>query len=117
MGEQMDPKAIELTLEKVALELLGGMFPGVDVAVYYQIAGDQVEAYLRGLGDQEQVMDQVDQFYKLYNAALNKTASTYVLITGKGDDKNVDKLMRNYEALVKIYLENKGIRIRDRTGT
>ena len=109
MAEDYDPEALESAFEDIALELLGGMFPRVDVASYYRAAVKHVEDDIRGHRDQVRIVGSMDAFSRLWYVALNRVASAYVLITGRRDEEGVDRLMGRYEALMRIYLEDRGL--------
>lgn len=109
MSEEFNLDEMRSSLDGLALELLGGMFPGVDVDAYYRAAEEYVEGCLERDPDYRRFAEGGGPVEGLVYTSMEKVASAYVLITGRRDRERVERVLRNYEVMVGDYMEAEGL--------
>lgn len=100
---------IKSCLDGLALELLRGRFPNVDVEPYYKMA----EAYINNATRHNKVyrlnMGGNRPIETLFLLAMDALALAYVLLSGKRDEEKVGRLLKDFETMVGDYLEGAGL--------
>ena len=100
---------VKASLDSLALELLRGRFPSVDVEPYYKLSGACVDETTRRDKRYRRNMRGNSSLEALILLSMDMVASAYVLISGKRDCGKVRVLLRDFETLVGDYLESVGI--------
>ena len=116
MGERKPllPAALKLvkikySLDNLALELLKGRFPSVDVEPYYRLAEAYIEKTLRSNRAYRRNMMRNSTLETLILLSMDAVATAFVLITGNKDEDGVNGLLKDYERMVGDCLKGMGL--------
>jgi len=110
--ERLGLAEVKNRLDSLALELLRGRFPNVDVEPYYRLAEGYVEERMRRDEAYRRRMEGENPLETLITFSMDKVASAYAFISGKKDKERVDRLLKDFEMMVGDYLESVGLFIR-----
>jgi len=102
---------VKASLDRLALELLRGRFPNVDVEPYYRAAEAYVDETMRRDKGYKLNMRDNNPLETLILLSMDRVASVYVLICGKRDEEKVNGLLKDYERMVGDYLKSIGLLI------
>ena len=97
---------IKTSLDRLALELLRGKFPNVNVEPYYRMSEAYIDETLRHDKQYKHNMKSDNPLETLILLSMDRVASAYVLISGKRDKRDMEGLLRDYETMVRDYLES-----------
>jgi len=100
---------VKASLNSLALELLRGRFPSVDVEPYYKVAEAYVDEAMRRSKGYRRNMGGNSPLKTLILLSMDTVASAYVLVSGKSDEEKVDRLLKDFETMVGDYLESVGL--------
>jgi len=100
---------VKASLESLALDLLRGRFPNVDVEPYYRLSEAYIDETVRRDKWYKQRMRSDNSLETLILLSMDTVASAYVLISGKRDEGKVNGLLKDYETIVGGYLERIGL--------
>jgi len=106
--EQLDLAELESKLESLALELLRGRFPNVDVESYFRAAENIVEERKRRDKNYRTDMEFDDPVGNMIVFSMDKVQGAYMLIRGELTDEKADRLLKDYEMMVSDYLQSLG---------
>jgi len=96
-------------LDGLALELLRGRFPNVDVEPYYKVAETYIGETMRHNKGIKRNTPGNSPLETLILLSMDTVASAYVLISGKRDEGKVNGLLKDFEMMVGDYLESIGL--------
>lgn len=102
---------VKSRLDSLALELLRGRFPNVDVEPYYRLAEGSVEERVRRDKWYRRDVESENPVKTLISLTMDKVTSAYGFISGKKDKERVDRLLKDFETMVGDYLESVGLLI------
>ena len=100
---------VKASLDSLALELLRGRFPNVDVEPYCRLSEAYVDETMRRDKWYKRNMRGNNPLETLILLSMDMVASAYVLISGKRDEGKVNGLLKDYETMVGDYLESIGL--------
>lgn len=100
---------VKASLDSLALELLRGRFPNVDVEPYYRVAEAYIDETMRGSKGYRRNMRGNSLLETSILLTMDKLASTYVLVSGERVRGKVDRLLKDFETMVGDYLESMGL--------
>jgi len=100
---------VKASLDSLALELLRGRFPNVDVEPYYRLSEACIDETMRRDEWYKRNMGVSSPLEALILLSMDMVASAYVLISGKRDEGKVNVLLKDYETMVGDYLESIGL--------
>lgn len=112
MRESLDLAEVKGRLDGIALELLKGRFPNVNVEPYYRLAEGYVDERMRRDKGYRRDVESENPVKTLISLTMDKVASAYGFISGKKDKERVDRLLKDFEMMVSDYLESVGLFIR-----
>jgi len=98
-------------LDDLALELLRGRFPNMDVEPYYKVAETYISETMRHNKGIKRNTRGNSPLETLILLSMDTVASAYVLISGKRDEGKVNGLLKDYETMVGDYLKSIGLLI------
>lgn len=102
---------IKTQLDNLALELLRGRFPKVDVKPYYRTAESLVEESMKRDKAYRRNMEGHTPLETLITLSMDKVQTAYILISGELDEEKLDRLLKDYEMTVGDYLQSIGLLI------
>jgi len=108
LGKQIDLAEIKSRLDSLALELLRGRFPKVDVEPYYRVAEGLVEESMKQDKAYRREMEGDNPLETLITLSMDKVQTAYALILGELNREKMDRLLKDYEAM---YLQSVGLLI------
>ena len=111
MTESLDLAEVKGRLDSLALELLRGRFPNVDVEPYYRLAEGYVDERVRRDKGYSRDVESGSPLKTLISLTMDKVTSAYGFISGKKDKERVDRLLKDFEMMVSDYLESVGLLI------
>ena len=104
----LDLAELESKLESLALELLRGRFPRVNVEPYFKAAEKIVEERKRQDKNYRTDMESDDPVGNMIVFSMDKVQGAYMLISGELTDESQDRLLKDYELMVGDYLQSLG---------
>ena len=105
---QLDLAELESKLDSLALELLRGRFPNVDVESYFRAAEDIVEERKRQDKNYRADMECDDPVGNMIVFSMDKVQGAYMLIRGELTEESQDRLLKDYEIMIGDYLQSIG---------
>jgi len=99
---------VKASLDSLALELLKGRFPNVDVEPYYRLSEAYIDETMRHDKWYKRNMRSDNPLETLILLSMDMMVSAYVLVSGKRDEGTVNGLLKDYETMVGDYLESIG---------
>ena len=105
---QLDLAEVKSRLDCLALELLRGRFPNVDVEPYFRAAENIVEERKRRDKTYRTDMEFDDPVGNLIVFSMDKVQLAYILIRGELTEESQDRLLKDYELMVGDYLQSIG---------
>jgi len=111
MTRSLDLAEVKSRLDSLALELLRGRFPNVDVEPFYRVAEGYVEERKRRDEAYRRRMEGDNPLETLITFSMDKVQGAYMLISGELDEEKVDKLLKDFETMVGDYLQSVGLLI------
>lgn len=96
-------------LDGLALELLRGRFPNVDVEPYYRVAETYIGETMKRDKGIKRNMRGNSPLETLILLSMDTVVSAYVLISGKRNEEKVNGLLKDYETMVGDYLKSIGL--------
>jgi hypothetical protein len=106
---RLDLAEVKGRLDSLALELLRGRFPSVDVESYYRVADGMVEERMKQDKAYRWSVEGDKLLDTLISSSMDKVQGAYMLIFGELDEKKADKLLNDYMMLVSDYLQSVGL--------
>lgn len=97
---------VKASLESLALELLRGRFPNVDVEPYYRVAETYIDENMRcskGYGRRMRGNSLLETSILL---TMDTVASAYILVSGERAEEKVERLLKDFEIMIGDYLES-----------
>jgi hypothetical protein len=108
---QLDLAEVKGRLDSLALELLRGRFPSVDVESRYRVAEEMVEERMRRDKDYRQSVEGDKPLDVVVSSSMDKVQGAYMLISGELTEEEADKLLNDYMMMVSDYLQSIGLLI------
>jgi hypothetical protein len=102
---------IKIRLEGLALELLKGRFPRVDVEPYYRVAEGLVEEGVKRDKAYRREIEGDTPLETLITISMHKVQTAYMLISQELDEEKLDRLLKDYETMVGDFLQSVGLLI------
>jgi len=109
--ESLNLAEVKRRLDGLAVELLKVRFPHIDVESYYLLAEAFVDELMRRDKRYRRDKESENPVKTLISLAMDKLVFAYDSISGKKDEKNVNRLLDDFEARISKYLESIGILI------
>ncbi|MFQ6080483.1 MAG: hypothetical protein ACE5OW_02305 [Candidatus Bathyarchaeia archaeon] len=91
------------------MELLRGRFPNLDVEPYYRSSAAYIEEAMRRDKWYRRNMRGNNPLETLILLSMDMVASAYVLISGEKNEGKVKVLLKDYEMMVRDYLQGIGL--------
>jgi hypothetical protein len=98
-------------LDGLALKLLKGKFPKVEVEAYYRVAEGLVEESMKRDKGYRRDMEGDNPLETLITLTMDKLQTAYMLISKERDQEKSDRLLKDYEIMVADYLQSVGLLI------
>ena len=105
---QLDLAELKIQLDSLALDLLRGRFPNVDVESYFRAAENVVEERKRQDKNYRADMECDDPVGNMIVFSMDKVQGAYMLIRGELSEESQDRLLKDYELMVGDYLQSLG---------
>jgi len=103
--ESLDLAEVKGCLDSLAMELLKGRFPNVDVEPYYRLAEAYVEERMRRDKGYRRDVESGSPLKTLISLTMDKVASAYDFISGKKDEERVDRLLNDFVTMLATTLK------------
>lgn len=100
---------VKVSLDSLALELLRGRFPNVDVEPFYRAAETYINENMRRSKEYRRNMKGNTPLEASILRTMDTVASAYVLVSGERVKEKVNRLLRDFETMVGDYLESIGL--------
>jgi len=100
---------VKASLDSLALELLRGRLPSVDVEPYYRVAEAYIDEAMKHSKGYRRNMGGNSPLETLILLSMDTVASAYVLVSENRDEGKVDRLLKDFETMVGDYLESIGL--------
>ena len=102
---------IKRQLDSLALKLLKGRFPKVEVEAYYRVAEGFVEESMKRDKAYRRDMEGDNPLETLITLTMDKLQTAYMLISKERNQEKSNRLLKDYEIMVADYLQSVGLLI------
>ena len=96
-------------MDNLALELLKGKFPRVNVEPYYRAAETYIDENTRRNKEYRRNMRGSSPLETLFLSTMDTVASAYALVSGEVVEGKVDRLLKDFETISSDYLKSIGL--------